>query len=92
MKTVILKVLVSLVSKLIGAHFFEYLRDLVIAQLSTTSNGDEKRAAVKAEVDLIKGVAIDSVKGTAKEALVTQAQKSSNRFVNLAIEIIVATL
>ena len=92
MKVILLKLLISAVRRFVGSNLFDYIKLLVIAQLDNNLTGEEKRAAVKLQIDNIKKISIDVVRGTAKEGLVESAQKTSNKYINLAIEVIVAAL
>jgi hypothetical protein len=92
MKLIFLKLAISFVKALLGSQFFGYVKLLVEAQLDSEKSGEEKRAAVKAQIQNLKDEALDVVRGTSKEALVEAAKNTPNKYVNLAIEIIVAAL
>jgi hypothetical protein len=92
MKLIFLKLAISFVKALLGSQFFAYVKLLVEAQLDSEKSGEEKRKAVKAQIENLKDEALDVVKGTSKEALVEAAKSTPNKYINLAIEIIVAAL
>lgn len=92
MKLIFLKLAISFVKALLGSQFFGYVKLLVEAQLDSEKSGEEKRKAVKEQIENLKNEALDVVKGTSKEALVEAAKNTPNKYVNLAIEIIVAAL
>lgn len=92
MKLIFLKLAISFVKALLGSQFFGYVKLLVEAQLDSEKSGEEKRKAVKEQIENLKNEALDVVKGTSKEALVLAAKNTPNKYVNLAIEIIVAAL
>lgn len=74
----LLNLLSFVIKRLVDAKLFEHIRDMVIAQVDTKLTGEQKRAAVKKELDELTGDLYDSVKSTAPY------------LINLAIETAVA--
>lgn len=78
MKAVLFNLLAIIVKGLVDAKLFSHIQDLVFAYAGNPSlTGDQKRAAVKKE--------LDEAKADIKEAL----GKTSSNLVNFAIEVAV---
>lgn len=92
MKYVLAKLLINLVRSLIGSNFFGYIEALVRAQLDTNLTGEQKRAEVKKQIENLKNIGTEAAKDTVQEGLIIAAQSTKNKYVNLAIEVIVAAL
>jgi hypothetical protein len=78
MNIILQNLLAYVVKKLIDAKLYNYLFDAITAQFNNSLTGEEKKAAVKAQLAGLKGALGEIVKST------------SGTYLNLAIEAIVA--
>lgn len=78
MSKIIFNMLAFVIKRLIDANLFESIKDMVQAQMDTNLTGEQKRAAVKNELNELTGNIADEFKKTAPN------------LVNLAIETAVA--
>ena len=72
--------LAFVIARLIDAKVFEIIKAMVISQMSTELNGEQKRAEVKKQLDNLTGNVADEIKKTAPN------------LINLAIETSVALI
>lgn len=78
MGKIIFNMLAFVIKRLIDAKLFESIKDMVVAQMDSNLTGEQKRAAVKAELNELTGNVAEEFKKTAPN------------LVNLAIETAVA--
>lgn len=78
MSKIIFNMLAFVIKRLIDAKLFESIKDMVVAQMDTNLTGEQKREAVKNELNELTGNIADEFKKTAPN------------LINLAIETAVA--
>lgn len=80
MSTIVYNLLSFVINRLIDAKLFESIKDLVSAQMDTSLSGEQKKAAVKAELAELQGNIKD------------QFVQTAPNLVNFAIEAAVVML
>jgi hypothetical protein len=80
MSKILFNMLAFVIARLIDAKVFEIIKAMVISQMSTELNGEQKRAEVKKQLDNLTGNVADEIKKTAPN------------LINLAIETSVALI
>lgn len=78
MSKIIFNMLAFVIKRLIDAKLFESIKDMVVAQMDTNLTGEQKREAVRNELNELTGNIADEFKKTAPN------------LINLAIETAVA--
>lgn len=74
MSTILLNLLSFVVKRIVDAHLFDHIKALVLSQVDTSLTGDQKKAAVQAELAGLTG------------DLKVSFQNTSGNLINFAIE------